>query len=137
MDNATLVKDFIKAVKAEEDYMGLLGHQPSLVKVRKIYKSGLMTDEQLVQVVKAIVAKHGCQESYESIGDVAAYMFCSSPEVKKQSKPKLSPAEQTELIKSILPQKKKPTFRRKAKPKAQTEVDYSIIPDELKKELGL
>ena len=128
------VSDYRAAVKSERDYIGLMGYQPTLRRIRESYHNGQVTEQELEVLLVALYKKtDGEAEPFKSAKHFYHEMFAGKKKTQQPEKPKLSAAEQAELIKDIMPKKKKTKKHdAKPKPKKQVNIDPSLLPEELR-----
>ena len=127
------INELRDAVKSPTDYIGLMGHQPSLKKIRAAHHKGDLTPQELELVLNALYNQTGGEpEPFKSAKDFYHQVFAGKLP-KAQPKPELSTAEQVSLIKDIMPKKKKYTGPRKPAAKKEVKIDINALPPELRK----
>ena len=127
------VSDYREAVKSDTDYIGLMGHQPSLKKIRFAYQNSEINDTELEIVLNALYDKTGGEaEPFKS----AKHFYHEYFVTKKKHVPvkeKLSAHEQAEAAKAILgDDAKKVKKPKKQNKKPAITIDPSLLPDDLK-----
>ena len=128
------INELRDAVKSEIDYIGLMGYQPSLVKIRAAYKDKTINEAELELVLKALYDKTGGEpETFKSVKHFW-HEYLAGEKFEKKNTPKLNIFEQKEAINSIIGDELKKSNKPKSKPKQKTiTIDKSLLPLELQK----
>lgn len=131
------INELRSAVKSDKDYIGLMGNQPSLRKIRVAYKASEISDQELELVLTALYNTTGGQpEPFKSAKDFYNKMFKGQLPSKPEPKPELTAVEQAMAIEAILgPKEKKYSGPRRKPVKKEVKIDVSVLPPELRKYL--
>jgi hypothetical protein len=128
------VDEYLKAILQPQDIIGLMGHQPSLRKIREAWHAGELTEEDLMIAVDYLATTlKGHPESFKDINEFVKLYWSDLVELAhNKERPKLSTDEQRDLIKRVLGDKKKRTVSKpKPQPKAEP-IDSSKLPPHLR-----
>lgn len=126
-------QELLEAVKSPTNIIGLMGHQPSLKKVRQAYDNNEINEQELAEVLQELAETIKDQESFKSKEDLFRHMFPNPTKSITKTIPNLTQEEQLAYIKSTMPEKKKYSGpRKKAAPKKVVTIDVSLLPPELR-----
>jgi len=126
------IKEYVDLITRAEDIIKLTGHQPTLHKIRKAYKSKHISKKDVTLVCTRLAEDlQGEEEPFKSHKDVYKHMY---PKPKAKLTPAiLTAVEQASKVGSILGSKKKKATK-KAKPATKTiqPINKSALPASLR-----
>ena len=124
--------EYTDAVVSKEDNIGLMGHQPTLRKIRKAWHNQELTESDLKLVLTKLARDlNGGDEPFKSAKHFYHEAFRGMKR-QKLNPSVLSALEQAALVKDILPSKKKPSGPRKKKAIKQESINVNALPAHLR-----